>query len=596
MKRNSDPHGGGQPEDLVGSRCFVGALFGLISCAIAPAQDVWRVSASALPGGDGLSWTSAFSDLQDALDAARAQPLFVSQQIWIAPGTYRPDRGTELRASAFIIDRPMELLGGFTGTELSTSERLSSTPMPVLSGDLGIPATRADNALHVVIVRDETAESRLERLIVRDGNANDAIVAFGRLGGGVLIEDGAPTIDGCLITACTARDGAGVYADSGEPTISGTMISQNVATTSGGGAYLKDGGHVIGSIFDSNNGPSGAGLFVCCGGGEIRDSLFQGNFGNNGGGIFFGVGAPQIARCTFISNSATRGAGIYASRSGGTIASCRFASNTASDGGGVYIDLGVTLVNCLFTRNTAFSFGGAIYARNNPAIIGCTIYSNAAGFSGGGVHHASGTTTLANSILWANTDSTGITEQAQVAQLSGAIAPGACCIESWSGSLGGALNTGTAPGLLWIAGTDGLLGTADDDPRVAAGSVCIDAGINGLWPADAADLDLDGDTLEITPLDAFGVARALDDDSVPDTGMPGAGLPAIADIGCAEALPGCVGDINGDLWVNAADFTVLAANFGTAGAQPWQGDINRDSIVNAADFTMLAAQFGTQCP
>ena len=580
----------------MGSRHFVGALFALSLCGVAPAQDVWRVSAAALPGGDGLTWTSAFTDLQDALDAARAQPLFVPQHIWIAPGTYRPDRGTELRASAFIIDRPMELLGGFAGTESSASERLSSTPMPVLTGDLGVPTSRADNALHVVIVRDDTAESRLERLIVRDGNADDANVAFGRFGGGVLIEDGSPTIDGCLITACTARDGAGIYADSGEPTITQTMVSQNGATTSGGGAYLKDGGHVIGSIFNSNNGPSGAGLFVCCGGGEIRDSLFQGNFGNNGGGIFFGVGAPQIARCTFISNSAMRGAGIYASRSGGTIASCRFASNTASDGGGVYIDLGVTLVNCLFTRNTAFSFGGAIYARNNPAIVGCTIYSNGAGFSGGGVHHASGVSTLANSILWANTDSTGITQQAQVAQISGAIAPSACCIESWSGSLGGVLNTGTAPGLLWITGTDGLLGTADDDPRVAPGSVCIDAGINTLWPADAADLDLDGDTLEITPLDALGAARALDDDSVPDTGVPGAGLPAIADIGCAEALPGCVGDLNGDLWVNAADFTVMAANFGLAGAQPWQGDINRDTLVNAADFTILAAQFGAQCP
>ena len=95
---------------------------------------------------------------------------------------------------------------------------------------------------------------------------------------------------------------------------------------------------------------------------------------------------------------------------------------------------------------------------------------------------------------------------------------------------------------------------------------------------------------------ALGAARALDDDSVPDTGIAGAGLPAIADIGCAEALPGCVGDLNGDLWVNAADFTVLAANFGLAGAQPWQGDINRDTLVNAGDFTILAAQFGAQCP
>jgi hypothetical protein len=559
------------------------------------AQDIWRVHASASPGGDGLSWTTAFHDLQDALAAAHAQPPGEPQEIWIASGTYLPDQGSGLRSSTFLATRPVVLLGGFAGTELAALERSPNTPLPVLSGDIGVPTVRADNALHVITLRGGSAQSRIESLIVRDGNADDAGVAFGRNGGGILIEDGWPIIEGCLIVGCTARDGAGIYADSGEATIRGTILRQNVATTSGGGAYLADGGVVEGAIFDSNTGPSGGGLFVCCGSGAIRDTLFQSNFATNGGGIFYGVGAPPITRCVFLSNSATRGAGVYASRSGGKIASCRFASNTATEGGGVYFDLAASMVNCLLTRNIAFSFGGAIYARNNPTIVGCTLYANGAGFTGGGIHHASGTTALANCILWANTDASGITQQAQLVRVAGTLVPTACCVEGWTGSLGGSLNLGTAPALVGITGPDGLLGTIDDDPRLSPASVCIDAGSNLLWPPDTGDLDNDGDVLEITPLDGLGSARAIDDDATIDLGIPGAGLPGIADIGCAEFLPGCVGDLNGDQVIDAADFIILAANFGTVEALPYQGDINQDTIVNTADFTVLAARFGTQC-
>lgn len=570
--------------------------FGFCSCSAALGQSVWRVDADASPGGDGLSWTSAFADLQDALAAAHAQPPGVLQEIWIAEGIYLPDSGSGDRTAAFTFDRPVRLLGGFTGTEANAADRVGSTPSPVLSGDIGAVAVRADNSLHVVRLRDGSSDTLLERVVIRDGNADDAGISFGRSGGGVLVEDGSPTIDLCIIESCTARDGAGLFVDTGAPFVHRSLIRQNVATTSGGGAYLADGGTIDHCVFDANTAPSGGGLFVCCGGGNITGTLFQGNFGTNGGGCFLGVGGPPITRCVFVSNAATRGAGVYASRSGGSIVSCRFASNTATDGGGIYFDLGATAVNCIFTRNTAFSFGGGIYARNNPTIVGCLLHSNAASFTGGGIHHASGTTALANSILWNNTDSAGLTQQGQIIRVSGTLTPQACCIQAWTGSLGGSFNFGESPQFIAIAGVDGLIGTADDDPRVGFGSPCIDSGNNTLWPQDAADIDNDGDTLEVVPLDAPGSARALDEPSIPDSGVPGNGLPAIADIGAAEFLPGCVGDLNNDLLVNAADFTILAGNFGVLNASFGQGDINGDTAVNAADFTIFASRFGAECP
>ena len=51
------------------------------------------------------------------------------------------------------------------------------------------------------------------------------------------------------------------------------------------------------------------------------------------------------------------------------------------------------------------------------------------------------------------------------------------------------------------------------------------------------------------------------------------------------------GDANLDGLVNAADFTILAANFNQSVAGWDHGDFNYDGLVNAADFTDLAANF-----
>ena len=52
-----------------------------------------------------------------------------------------------------------------------------------------------------------------------------------------------------------------------------------------------------------------------------------------------------------------------------------------------------------------------------------------------------------------------------------------------------------------------------------------------------------------------------------------------------------LGDANLDGLVNAADFTIFAANFNQPVTVWDQGDFNYDGLVNAADFTDLAANF-----
>ena len=60
----------------------------------------------------------------------------------------------------------------------------------------------------------------------------------------------------------------------------------------------------------------------------------------------------------------------------------------------------------------------------------------------------------------------------------------------------------------------------------------------------------------------------------------------------AITTPACAGDINGDGLTNAADFTILAGNFGSAVLPNTDGDLNGDGLVNAADFVILAGDFG----
>jgi hypothetical protein len=58
------------------------------------------------------------------------------------------------------------------------------------------------------------------------------------------------------------------------------------------------------------------------------------------------------------------------------------------------------------------------------------------------------------------------------------------------------------------------------------------------------------------------------------------------------STPTCTGDINNDGSTNAADFVILAGNFGASVTPHTSGDLSGDGLVNAADFVILAGDFG----
>ena len=149
-------------------------------------------------------------------------------------------------------------------------------------------------------------------------------------------------------------------------------------------------------------------------------------------------------------------------------------------------------------------------------LVNCTFSGNSAENNGGGLYNDSSSPTVTNCILWGNTDAGGTDESAQVH--GGTPTVNYCCIQGWTGSLGGTGNIDANPGFVRDPndGGDGWgVGGNDDfgDLHIVPGSPCIDAGDGGALPADTADLDGDGNTAEQVPWDLDSDPRVIDGDS-----------------------------------------------------------------------------------
>jgi len=131
-----------------------------------------------------------------------------------------------------------------------------------------------------------------------------------------------------------------------------------------------------------------------------------------------------------------------------------------------------------------------------------------------------------------------------------------------------------------------------DDYHLSPGSPCIDAACNCGVPPDIVDLDDDGDTSEITPLDLDGEGRFFDD---PDTVDTGCGCPPVVDMGAYEfggtGPQPCPGDLDCDRDVDESDLGILLAAWHVSA----DGDLNCDGDTNHADLGILLAHWGDTC-
>ena len=116
------------------------------------------VDDDALPGGDGLSWQTAFIDLHDAIDLAKTLGQNRGE-IRIAGGTYKPDRGTGDINMAFRLPLPeagepiFDLTGGYAGlANPATPDDRNPAIYPttisadLLGNDMDSTSTRSDSS------------------------------------------------------------------------------------------------------------------------------------------------------------------------------------------------------------------------------------------------------------------------------------------------------------------------------------------------------------------------------------------------------------------------------------------------------------------
>jgi len=342
-------------------------------------------------------------------------------------------------------------------------------------------------------------------------------------GGGIDCYMSSPTLINCLVIDNTAYDthgggrGGGISCYSfANPTLTDCIINGNTAHLDGGGVYCgnESSPTLTDCIVTDNITEYGDGGGVNCSSTSnptLTNCLIASNTGHSGGGVSCYMSSPMLFSCAIMSNMADYGCGFMSYGGHPTLTGCTISSNTTGDyfiddGGGAYFNRSSpTLTNCSITYNMA-GYGGGVYCRNNsnPKLINCSITSNIAEYGAAlmcdsSYHTDPSNVVMSNCILWNDVD--------QIWNRDGSILTFTYC--DVEGGWDGVGNVDADP--LFVDQTNG-------DYRLMSGSLCIDAGDNGMVP-DGIETDLDGNP------------RYVDDVGKPDIG---AGEAPIVDIGCYE--------------------------------------------------------------
>ena len=505
------------------------------------------VRADAAGDNDGTNWTDAYIDLQDALAFARSSPQI--DEIWVAEGAYTPAAPGGNIYATFALPDGVALYGGFAGTETRREQRDWMAHPTVLSGDLNGDdgpefANRVDNS-RTIITGDGLGAANLDGFIVHDGYATTSP------GAGLRLTNCQARIANCRFeqNVTSFYHGGAVYAQDGYALFTGCVFNENyVHLGKGGGIYLY--GTATADIADctftgntsvgSTSGtPEGAGAAIAHwadGPLTIVDSVFDNNVsrgfytsGTNGayaGAIdHFGPGPLFVDRCVFTDNASNAGGAIFSWRD-------------------------LTITNSVFARNHAPQFnssvgwggqGGAVacnsFAGTTVTVANCVFFGNSSEDAGGIGAYNAAQLSVANSILWNNTDNRGNVGKSQVSSAQTRY----CCIMNMLVAAPGDDPPDPAhfPGC--IDAEPLFEAPAATDFHLQAGSPCIDAGDSAALPF-AALRDLDG---------RF---RFRDDPATPDTGP---GIAPVVDMGALEFGSIHDGDYDGDGDVDLDDFLFL---------------------------------------
>jgi predicted outer membrane repeat protein len=467
---------------------------------VSAAGPVLYVNAAATSGGNGLSWATAFKDLQLALRYNGCVG-----EIWVAGGIYRPTTGTD-RSAAFKPAPGIALYGGFSGTETSRVQRNWTNNPTILSGDIGVNGEGSDNSLNVVLFDGSTtttntildglviesgvrglllfgSEPSIRNSVIRNNSGSGALITYGTpifnacsfvgnssdYGGGVSVFNSTAQFQNCIFTGNSAASGGGIYVQEGAPRFTSCLITSNACTGFGGG---------VDAILASPT-------FISC---TVAN--------NTGTGLWMSHCTPRVESCFFLANSSVSSAGGLASYSSSSvILNSTFRGNSGADGGGISGHSStLSISNSLFSGNLSSSFAGGVAVINGSADIVNGTFSGNATLSGnaGGLEGYAATIGLRNSILWNNGGKGASREEQQFYNAGASNLVRNCCIQSiniYNQSPVGSQNIGRDPLFVQPIAPESapsILG----DFHLQACSPAYNVGNN--FSADGLTQDLDG--------------------------------------------------------------------------------------------------------
>jgi len=388
-----------------------------------PAPAIVYVKSSANGAGDGRSWSDAFPDLQQALDAAADRSEI--HQVWVAAGTYRPSRrviAQNRRTSTFSMLPGLAIYGGFAGTETALGQRDPAAHPTILTGDLDgddtgnfDSQTRSENAYSVVgaVNIDETAT--LDGFTITHGHANKVDPqSNGRSGAGIKASHAKVSFANCDIKENFANVlGAAMDVESeSKLTMSDCRIELNAVGTmlnpgeSGGTAYVRDSDSDFVNCSFLNNTVTGynveaGALFVYRGAISLTNCTIQGNAAlanssntasSYGGGIVLWDSMLNMVDCRVLGNRADEYGGmVFDSDFPAFIDTCIFSGNVATklyygDVGALSISAGdsVSVRDTVFESNTSHGYAGAVYSSGPVHFLNCTFHANTSLSTGSG--------------------------------------------------------------------------------------------------------------------------------------------------------------------------------------------------------------------
>ncbi len=404
---------------------------------------------AALDTDDGGTWETAYTSIQAAVDAANED-----DEIWVAAHQY--DLGSQI-----VINKQVELYGGFAGAETHRDQRDSSNNATIID---------AVNSTRCMYLNPDSGRTIIDGFTMQNGQGSNEpyFNATGLsdywCGGAIYVDGTAPLVRQChflnnLVRGGSAFGGA-IFNFHGSPTIENCIFENCTANGYGDITAMARGG----AVYSESDGAT-----------TILGSLF---FGNLASGIWTGAGGAvcnvnTVINSVFAQNEAEATAGLIAEAFG----------NDPSQYNGLVA-------------------GGAIYNKGiNSAITNCTIIDNTVTGEllsfvyGGGVYSENGSMEIHNTILWGNTT----LGQAGNNNVQLQWSDDALVFVNHSD-----INQAGFSGInnnIWLTPQF----AAVDDYHLSSGSPCI----NSADPTQAPEIDIDGDARPQDTLPDIGADEFL---------------------------------------------------------------------------------------